>query len=47
VIIRQPSTADADSIFALHVAAFDSDAEAKLTERLQRQARPLISLVAE
>lgn len=45
--IRAETKADEKAIFKLNVAAFESDAEAKLIDKLRADASPFISLVAE
>ena len=46
VHIRKESPADEIAIRALHNAAFESEAEARLVDTLRLEARPRISLVA-
>ncbi|MBT8078355.1 MAG: N-acetyltransferase [Gammaproteobacteria bacterium] len=45
--IRFEKSADVAAIFALNEAAFDTDAEARLVDRLRNDVTPYISLVAE
>jgi putative acetyltransferase len=45
--IRPEQPADESAIFAVHAAAFPSDAEAKLVDHLRAAGRLTISLVAE
>lgn len=47
MIIRFETSADVAAIFALNETAFDTDAEARLVDRLRKNATPYISLVAE
>jgi putative acetyltransferase len=47
LIVRAEQRADRQAIFAVNAAAFETNAEAELVERLGEQAHPLISLVAE
>lgn len=47
MIIREEQPQDAHSIRAVNLSAFGSAAEADLVDRLRRQARPVVSLVAE
>ena len=47
MIIRPETAADESAIHALNVAAFPSDAEARLVDCLRASADPVISLVAE
>ena len=44
--IREERPDDRDAVFALNAAAFPTDDEAKLVDRLRADAEPLISLVA-
>lgn len=44
---RKECPADIDAVFALHTAAFPSDAEARLVNALRAAADPVISLVVE
>jgi len=45
--VRPELAADTDSVRAVNELAFPSDAEARLVVRLRRDARPVVSLVAE
>lgn len=45
--IRAEQGTDRDAIYAVNVAAFETDAEAKLVDALREQAKPIVSLVAE
>jgi putative acetyltransferase len=47
VLIRAETDADIPAIHAVNAAAFPTPAEADLVDALRRQARPLVSLVAE
>lgn len=47
ILVRAEQPADAAAVRHVNVAAFERDAEADLVEALRRQARPLVSLVAE
>jgi len=46
IAIRAETTDDAPALHALNVSAFAGDTEADLVDRLRREARPLLSLVA-
>lgn len=45
--IRKESSCDREAVYAINLAAFPTDAEAELVQRLQLTSNPLISLVAE
>lgn len=45
--IREERVADVASVHAVNVAAFETDAEARLVDTLRKVADPVISLVAE
>lgn len=45
--IREETEIDQPVVYAINAAAFPSEAEAKLVDRLRQHASPLISLVAE
>lgn len=45
--VREEEKRDRDAVHALHVAAFETSAEANLVDALREQARPVLSLVAE
>lgn len=45
--IRTEEANDIDNIFQINSAAFDTDSEAELVNRLREQAEPFLSLVAE
>jgi putative acetyltransferase len=47
LIIREENNDDYPIVFDLNSRAFESDAEARLVNILRRQARPVVSLVAE
>lgn len=47
VMIRPETSDDKDAIFAVNVAAFETDAEALLVDKLRESAKPYVSLVAE
>jgi putative acetyltransferase len=47
VSIRAESPDDRAAVFAVNRAAFESDAEARLVDRLRLEADPVVSLVAE
>ena len=47
MLIRDETPADIGAVFQLNEAAFGRPAEAQLVDRLRREARPVISLVAE
>jgi putative acetyltransferase len=44
---RAEAPADHDAVHAINLEAFGGPAEARLVERLRREAKPVISLVAE
>jgi putative acetyltransferase len=45
--IRPETESDRDAVFAVHAAAFPSDAEARLVDELRKNGRAMLSLVAE
>lgn len=45
--LRKEQPEDRAQVFALHTAAFDTDAEARLVDALREQAKPIVSIVAE
>ncbi len=45
--IRPETSADWPAVYAIHAAAFPTQAEAELVSRLRTTATPIISLVAE
>ncbi len=45
--IREEREDDASAVYAVNAAAFETSAEAALVDLLRRQARPVVSLVAE
>jgi putative acetyltransferase len=47
MIIREERAGDAERIRSVNLAAFDTSTEADLVDALRREARPLVSLVAE
>ena len=47
ISVRREQLSDQQAIFAVHAAAFETSAEARLVTALREQTRPLISLVAE
>lgn len=47
MLIREERDTDRDAVHAVNAAAFPTPLEADLVDALRRQARPLISLVAE
>jgi putative acetyltransferase len=47
VLIRAEEERDVPAVYAVNAAAFGTTVEAELVNALRRQARPLISLVAE
>jgi putative acetyltransferase len=47
MLIRIEEERDWPAVHALNVAAFETSAEANLVDALRRQARPLVSVVAE
>jgi putative acetyltransferase len=47
ITVRDEHPADSAAVRRVNVAAFERDAEADLVDALRRQARPLVSLVAE
>jgi len=47
LIIRPETENDRESVHAVNAAAFETHSEANLVEALGRQARPIVSLVAE
>lgn len=47
MLIREETRSELEAIYAIHITAFPSPAEAELVKRLQLSASPLISLVAE
>lgn len=47
MLIRQETSADTEGIRRVHLAAFETDAEARLVDALRERCAPLISLVAD
>jgi putative acetyltransferase len=47
VLIRPERPADVDQVRHVHLSAFDTPLEADLVDALRRDARPLVSLVAD
>jgi putative acetyltransferase len=47
MIIREERQGDAERVREVNLAAFETSTEADLVDALRRQARPLVSLVAE
>ncbi len=47
IIVRKELEADRGDIFAINQLAFETSDEAKLVDRLRKEASPIISLVAE
>lgn len=47
VIVRAEEARDSARVHAINAAAFETPAEASLVDRLRREARPFVSLVAE
>lgn len=47
VILRPETDADHEAVYAVHAAAFETTAEARLVTALRARARPLVSVVAE
>jgi putative acetyltransferase len=45
-ITREESAADREAVFAIHAAAFDTDAEAVLVDAVRDSSNPIVSLVA-
>ena len=46
MLVREEQERDQAEVHAVNLAAFDSPMEARLVDRLRKEARPVISLVA-
>ncbi|MGB0953489.1 MAG: GNAT family N-acetyltransferase [Planctomycetota bacterium] len=45
--LRPEKATDQEAVFAVHAAAFETDAEARLVDSLRKEAEPILSIVAE